>query len=50
MNHNINENNAGNYRINHSKTVTSKHFECKIRIIGSTSFNNNTLGTELLFH
>lgn len=50
MNDNTNENNAGNYRINNSKTVTSKHFECKIKIIGNTSFNNNTLGTELLLY
>ena len=50
MNDNTNENNAGNYRINNSKAVASKHFECKTKIIRNTPFNNDTLNTELLLH
>ena len=36
VNDDANENNAGNYRIDNSKTVTSKSFEYKTTIIGST--------------
>ena len=38
-----------NYRVNNdnNKTTTSKSFEYKAKIIGSTSINNNTLDTEV---
>ena len=39
------KNNADNYRIYNSKTVTSESFEYKLKIIGGTSINNNTLYT-----
>ena len=45
MNDDANENNADNYRIYNSKTVTSESFEYKLKIIGGTSINNNTLYT-----
>ena len=43
-----NENNAGNYRINNNKTTTSRFFEYKTKIIGSTPNNNSTLNTEVV--
>ena len=36
----IENNNDGN-RINENKTITSKSFECKTKLIGSTPNNNN---------
>ena len=39
---------AGNYMINNKKATTSKHFEYKLKIIGSTLAGNNTLGTEVV--
>ena len=45
MNNDANENNANNYRVDNSKTVTSKSFEYKAKIRGSTPDDNNTLGT-----
>ena len=42
VNDDADENNSGN-----SKTVTSKSFEYKTKIIESTSANNNTLDTEV---
>ena len=43
-----NENNTDNYRINYNKTVTSKSFKCKTKILGSTSDDDNTLDTEFV--
>ena len=48
VNDNADENNAGNYRINKNKTITSTSFEYKTKIIGSTPNNNNTLNAEVL--
>ena len=46
LNDDINENNdACNYRINKSKTKTSKYFQYKTKIIGKTP-DDNTLGRE----
>ena len=47
VNHNANENNADNYRINNKKTITSKSFEYKTNLIGRTTNDNNTLNTEV---
>ena len=45
----VNENNdAGNYRININKTTTSKSFEYKTKIIGSSPADSNTLDTEIV--
>ena len=44
----VNENNAANNRINNNKTITSKSFEYKKKVIGSTSNNNNILDTEVV--
>ena len=41
---------VNNYRINNTKTITSRYL-CIKKIIGSTPYNNNTLDTQkLLFH
>ena len=45
MTDDANENDNANYRINHNKTITSKSFEYKTKIIGTTPANNNTLNT-----
>ena len=34
------------YRVNNEKTITSKSFEYKTKIIGSATIDNNTLDTE----
>ena len=39
---------AGNYRINNNKTTTSKLFQYKTKIIGSTSSYNHNFHTELV--
>ena len=44
----INANNADNYRLDNRKKVTSKCFEYKPKIIGSTPDDNNTLETEVV--
>ena len=44
----IENNDIGNYGINNSKTITSKHFEYKTKIIGNTPADNNTLDTEVV--
>ena len=49
MNDDAIENDANNYRIDNSKTVTGKSFEHKTKITESTSVDNNTLGTEVAF-
>ena len=49
VNDNDNENNADNYRINKNKTITSKSFTYKTKIIASTSNDNNALDAEFVF-
>ena len=50
VNDDDNENNdAGNYRVNSNKTVTSKSFEYKTKILGSTPADNSRLETEFVF-
>ena len=47
LNNDISENNdARNYKINKSKTKTSKDFQYKTKIIGRTPVDNNTLDTK----
>ena len=41
-------NDAGDYRINNNKTTTTKYFEYKTQIIGSTPADNNTLWAEVV--
>ena len=47
-NDNANENNADNYWINNNKTITSKSFKYKTKLIGSTPNDNNTLDAEVV--
>ena len=48
-NDDANENNAANnYKINNNNKITSKSFEYKAKIIGSTPADNNTLDTEFV--
>ena len=47
MNDDANENDADNQRIDNSRTVTGKSFECKTKITGSTPNGNNTLNAEV---
>ena len=47
MNGNANENNADNYKIDNTKTRTSKSFKFKTQIIGSMSNDNNMLGAKV---
>ena len=50
MKDDANENNdVSKYRINNNKT-TSKSFEYKTQLIGSTPADDGTLDTKLLFH
>ena len=45
VNNSANENNdANNYRINSNKTITSKSFKYKKKILGRTPDDNNILG------
>ena len=44
----VNENIVANNRINNNKTITSKSFEYKKKVIGSTSNNNNILDIEVV--
>ena len=47
--YNMNENNAaGDYRINNSKTATNKYFEYKPKIKGDTAAGNKILDTEVV--
>ena len=48
VNDNAHENNADNYRISNSKTITSKSFEYKTKLIGSTPNDNNTLNADIV--
>ena len=49
VNYSANENNdASNYRMSNNKRATSKSFECKTKIIGSTPNSNSRLNTEVV--
>ena len=48
MNDDANENNIDNYRTINNKTITSKSFEYKAKIIGSIPDDNNALDTEVV--
>ena len=48
MSDDVNENNYDNYIVNNKKTTTSKSFEYKTKIIGSTQINNNILDTQVV--
>ena len=43
-----NENHNNYYRLNNNKTITSKSFKYKARIIGSTPDNGNRLNAEVV--
>ena len=45
MNDDADEKNDDDYRVNNEKTVISKSFEYKTKIIGSTLVNTNALDT-----
>ena len=47
MNDDADEKNDDDYRVNNEKTVISKSFEYKTKIIGSTLVNTNALDTEV---
>ena len=48
INDSATENNAANNRMNSNKTIASKSFENKIKLIGSTPDNNNILAAEVV--
>ena len=48
VNDDENENDNANNRINNNKTITSKPFEYKARLIGSTPSNNNISDAEVV--
>ena len=48
LNDDANENNADNYIIDNSKTVTSESFQYETKVIGSAPANNNTFDTEVV--
>ena len=48
INDDANENNAANNEINNNKTITSKSFEYKIKLIGSKPDDNNIIDTEVV--
>ena len=45
-NDDANKNNGDGYRTNNEKTITSKSFQCKTKLIGNTSAVNSRLGAE----
>ena len=45
---NKNENNGALNKINNSKTITSKYFKYKTRLIGRRQNNNNILDAEVV--
>ena len=47
LNDDDNENNADNYKIDSSKTITSESFEYKAKVIWGAPAHNNTLNTEV---
>ena len=44
----MNENNTENNKINNSKTIRSKFFEYKAKLLGSTANNSNILNTKVV--
>ena len=48
MNGDVNENNADSYRIDNSKTATSRYFEYKTNIKGNTPADVNRLESEVV--
>ena len=48
INDDADENNAANNEINNNKTITSKSFEYKIKLIGSKPDDNNIIDTEVV--
>ena len=48
INDDANKNNAAYNRINNNKTITSKSFKNKTKLIGSTPNNNNILDAEVV--
>ena len=48
VNHDATESDNTNNRINSDKTITSKSFEYKTKLIGSTANDNNTVNTEVV--
>ena len=48
VNDNAEEDNANNYRINISKTIASKYFEYKTKLIGSAKNDHITLNKEIV--
>ena len=48
INDDVNENNAANNRINNNKAKTSKSFEYKTKLIGTTPDDNNILDAEVV--
>ena len=48
VNDDENENGNANNRINNDKTITSKSFEYKTELTGSTPNDNNTSNTEVV--
>ena len=49
LNHGANENDNANNKINNNKTITSKSFEYKTKMIGRAPDNTNTLDREIVF-
>ena len=47
INDDANEKNAANNTINNNKTITSKSFEYKTKLIGSMPNNNNAIDAEV---
>ena len=50
INDDTNENDSACIKINNNKTITSKSFENKTKLIGNTSDNNIYQTKKLLFH
>ena len=50
INDDANESNTANNRTNNNKTITSKSFEYKTKLIGSTLNSNDTLDAEVVFN
>ena len=50
VNDDENENDNANNRINNNRTIVSKSFEYKTRLIGSMPNNNNILDEEVVAH
>ena len=48
VNDDPNENNVAGNKINNNKTIASKSFEYKTKLIGSTPNDNNTLNVEVV--